>query len=877
MVKKVNSLKVVVAGDISINWFIALSSHEVNTESFGSINHPTCTYWQRGGAALLADLISCINKILPRENQFDLRSAAAPKFEITPCDNRFPHFYTTWLLYKFNQKDSFEKEAAIWRIERFLGFDQTSSWPLQKCTWMEIGKDDPEANLLILDDSNLGFRDCPEYWPMAIKEKGHKPWIILKMSYPLTQGKLWEELSNCHSDRLITVANINEIRRSAVQISRQISWERTTQDLIWELTHNPQVNAFSQCNTVLISFNSAGVVRLNWEDTRVNARLFFDSPYMEGEFEQQHPGKMIGYATCLAAALAHQIVINYREPNIDNGVQNGIMAMRSLHAEGFGKRGTPPSGANLSFPFERISKIITQNNLSLSAVEIPDPARFLYETPESESQKEQTKYWSILEDQYTNQLESIARRTVVEGYENILRDVPIGKFGALTCLDRREIEAFHSIQRLIQEYCRTDQKHPLSIAVFGPPGSGKSFGVAQVAKSVLGQISELNFNLSQFNSVNDLHEAFHRVRDETLSGKIPLVFWDEFDGDLNGSRLGWLRHFLSPMQDGCFQAGQITHPIGRCIFIFAGGTSQTMKEFESRLEMDERQMVKLPDFTSRLKGFLNILGPNPIQNNGSDPYYILRRAIILRSLIERSFPGIFQKNYMQIDVGVLRGFLQTRYYKYGVRSIEAILTMSTLAGKSTYERSSLPTDEQLNLHVDSQDFLALVHRIELVGGDLERMAEAVHNIFCESQRSKGFVYGARMDSKKKTHCLLKSFSELTEDEKEQNRANVRDIPAKLALAGYIMRPARNDDLIKDFPKDDLEKLSEFEHKRYMAQKLAAGWKYAPKSDKSKKLNNTLVDWNKLPEEEKEKDRDMVRGIPVILARAGYAIEKIKPI
>jgi hypothetical protein len=35
----------------------------------------------------------------------------------------------------------------------------------------------------------------------------------------------------------------------------------------------------------------------------------------------------------------------------------------------------------------------------------------------------------------------------------------------------------------------------------------------------------------------------------------------------------------------------------------------------------------------------------------------------------------------------------------------------------------------------------------------------------------------------------------------------------------------------------------------------------------------LVPWKKLPENGKEKDRDLVRGIPVILARAGYAIVK----
>ena len=67
------------------------------------------------------------------------------------------------------------------------------------------------------------------------------------------------------------------------------------------------------------------------------------------------------------------------------------------------------------------------------------------------------------------------------------------------------------------------------------------------------------------------------MRDLGLSGKLPLVFWDEFDTALEGQPLGWLRYFLAPMQDGAFQDGQITHPIGRAIFVFAGGTAERME------------------------------------------------------------------------------------------------------------------------------------------------------------------------------------------------------------------------------------------------------------------------------------------------------------
>ena len=42
----------------------------------------------------------------------------------------------------------------------------------------------------------------------------------------------------------------------------------------------------------------------------------------------------------------------------------------------------------------------------------------------------------------------------------------------------------------------------------------------------------------------------------------------------------------------------------------------------------------------------------------------------------------------------------------------------------------------------------------------------------------------------------------------------------------------------------------------------------------KKLNKFLIPWDKLPEDEKEKDRVLVKGIPTILAKAGYIMVKI---
>src|ERR1019366_2436954 len=158
------------------------------------------------------------------------------------------------------------------------------------------------------------------------------------------------------------------------------------------------------------------------------------------------------------------------------------------------------------------------------------------------------------------------RRVVTEGPAAALAHVPVARFGALLTADRREIESFRAIGNLLREYLSAPQEKPISIAVFGPPGAGKSFGVAQVtehaARAAQGRkVEPLEFNLSQFASLADLIAAFHLVRDCALSAAVPLVFFDEYDSAF-GTELGWLRYFLAPMQDGRFREGGHAHPLG---------------------------------------------------------------------------------------------------------------------------------------------------------------------------------------------------------------------------------------------------------------------------------------------------------------------------
>ena len=294
----------------------------------------------------------------------------------------------------------------------------------------------------------------------------------------------------------------------------------------------------------------------------------------------------------------------------------------------------------------------------------------------------------------------------------------------------------------------------------------------------------------------------------SLRGKIPLVFWDEFDTSLEGMPLGWLRYFLAPMQDGSFLEGQVTHPIGRAIFVFAGGTCEKMEEFGTGLDdepyKNERLFkdIKGPDFKSRLKGFINILGPNP-QKRAYDPYYLIRRAILLHSILRRLAAQIYTPA-LQMDDNLLDAFLETQTYLHGVRSMESIVTMSQLAGKSRFERSCLPPISQLNLHVTGWEFMARVQKLKFEGDALEKLARAVHEDFCEYMEADGYVYGPKTDDNANppTHNALKPYDKLLETDKIQNVQNALSIPDKLARSGYVMIHARSNEPPLIFPNKD---------------------------------------------------------------------------
>lgn len=778
------------------------------------------------------------------------------------------HSYAVWSPCLKEEKSG----EYVWRMTEPMGYGGKSTKG-DACQTLDPASAEPAPDIIVLDDGALGFRFCtPENaWPELItKEKADNlKWVVLKMSSPLAQGDLWRKVSGTFRQKLVVVVSIGDLRREEAGITKGLSWERTVQELLTELKFNASIRDLLKCRDLIINFGSEGALWISNADDSLDYHLIYDPACLEGEWGEKFTGVAFGYLSCLTAGIVNQLVKPEGQADIGKGIMAGLYAMRRLHIEGHGNVDKEEPG----FPFAKVAEVITGSSKGYSMVKVPPPPEIVnFPMPR----------WTIVEGTHKGDgpplpLYGLARRVALFG-TRALGNIPFARFNKLFTVDRDEIESLRGIQRLIKDY---DEKkkfsRPLSIAVFGPPGSGKSFGIKQIAKSVLGDhVRILEFNLSQFAGPNDLIGAFHQVRDEALRGKTPFVFWDEFDS----KEYVWLQYLLAPMQDGEFREGQISHPIGKCVFVFAGGTSFTMENFGPTDNDSEKyqnfKMLKGPDFVSRLSGYLNVLGPNKRQkfdkdkrewvndDNPEDICFPVRRALLLRAVLE-----LGKDEELDIDKGLLNAFLEINQYKHGARSLETLLLLSKGVKKSGLRRSDIPTAEQMSIHVDYEKFMDLVKRDLPFKLNAEELAPFIHEFYRQLGKKKGWSSRYDMD-----------YLELPEEIKKSNIEAASRIPEVLSYASLLVKSddgqdALSDEEIRKIVGENIELLAEAEHDGWMEQKYREGYSFGTPRNDEKKIHDALISYKDLPEENKMKDRDAVRNYPEIVKMAGYAIYRMK--
>jgi len=148
----------------------------------------------------------------------------------------------------------------------------------------------------------------------------------------------------------------------------------------------------------------------------------------------------------------------------------------------------------------------------------------------------------------------------------------------------------------------------------------------------------------------------------------------------------------------------------------------------------------------------------------------------------------------------------------------------------------------------------------------EDLARVIHEKYLRDQAARGETTG--------TNPALVDWEELSEHLKESNRSQALHIVEKLMAIGCDI--AEMDDGNRagfEFTPQEIERLARMEHERWVEERLANGWTNGPKDIDRKTHPLLRASYEELPEEEREKDRDAVRGIPEFLAEVGLKVKR----
>ena len=841
--------------------------------------------------------------------------------------------FATWdFIEKFNVPKTyhtvFGEKTSAWKVTEMIGWGQNKNKeidaaikPIEHLYYNYILSENQNPEFIVFDDGGNNFRNEPKAWTGLLyetsgddnNEKNARKisQIILKTAYSLSHGKLISDLTSGFKNKLTIITSIDEIRKEDVLISKGVSWEQTALDLVYELQNNRAINKLLHCKRLIVKLQSEGALYLEMDENGeiLKCRISFDPEHLEGQWvkSEKIEGDVFGLMSCFTAAVTYGYADALLNGDVDSinmeaTITRALSAIRRFKIKGHGKDEIKPD-----FPYDGICSEILSPGSQYASAFVP--------IPRSNINREEflSQNWTILEGNYypsmnvkPEPLFDAAFRLALYGNKE-LANTPFLKINGLTTYDRREIEAMRNVKNLIGDYLVEKKPgKPLSLGVFGMPGSGKSFAVKQLAKSL--ELPFLEFNLSQFND-GDLEGAFHLVRDKVLEGTPPIVFWDEFDSQA----YKWLQYLLAPMQDGKFQAGQIIHPIGKSIFIFAGGTSYTFETFgiqkpgkpitNNLLDIKDYEVTlhnyndfllkKGPDFKSRLSGYLNIQGPNQLEKldnlgkvmqdanghivyNEDDIQYPVRRALFIRGLC-----GKKDNEELKIDYGLLHALIKNRKYTHGSRSLEKMINYLSTKNSSKLQRSNLPSVSILNMLV-SKDFIGLLDEDKFFEFQAFKIAPQIHQNWIKIGDKQGW--------KLEYH---KDYNFLPSHMKDENIAAARRIQQVLDA----LKPEKHLSIVpveevefyekvdfQEIIKNDtyMERMAIEEHKGWVDTKEKADWQFSKDRNDDKKLHNCIIGWDEektgddgtvviLSDKDKNKDKDAIKNYPDILKEAGFVI------
>lgn len=158
----------------------------------------------------------------------------------------------------------------------------------------------------------------------------------------------------------------------------------------------------------------------------------------------------------------------------------------------------------------------------------------------------------------------------------------------------------------------------------------------------------------------------------------------------------------------------------------------------------------------------------------------------------------------------------------------------------------------------------------VVRGITESIARARHADYVRSEAAEGLTPA--------DNPSIVPWGELPESLRDSNRRFADGVGATLRTLGCTVVPAPLIDprgALLRFEPEEVERLARAEHERWARDLVRDGWRPTTgEKDPERRLHPLLVSWEELSEEEREKDREPVRGLPRMLAEAGLEARRI---
>lgn len=541
----------------------------------------------------------------------------------------------------------------------------------------------------------------------------------------------------------IIVTNTASLDNLGVTLHRGSSWERFADDLCLELSRNPASNLIEllrSCHYVVVRGSDPATALVTMDAAKLIAlgihRCDVYYPVAPRVVPLSHEGYLVGGTNLITSAISAAIIkgdgqigrlADHIIQGVTRGVQRNILFEQRGYFDSERKRVDPKWHVNLVH--QAADKgTADKEELKIAAVTVGKHPTWSLTQKRIEVFKHDKG--TVIDDLVPEKQLRLARAALVASYlvrngvQNAAQkfEFPFAQLGDAFVVDRFEYEQYMEMQAAMRSYVlrKGADGRPLSLAVFGRPGAGKTFGVKQLPKTIGVQglkPEPIEANVSQFETLDDLAMVMQKARDAALNSQVPLVLWDEFDCECDGKPFGWFRYFLAPMQDGTFKQGQLTFDIRSAIFVFIGGVNHDFDMFHGRMRDQQFIQAKGPDFASRIRAHLDI---KEISSRDDDLVYMIRRAVFLRGFLLKYHRGIVRdrgcdgrsggddRRCIRIAPEVLRAFLMVERYEHGVRSLEALVQMCTVsAGQSRLSWSGLPSAEQMEGHVSAREFNAI--------------------------------------------------------------------------------------------------------------------------------------------------------------------------